>query len=366
MKGIQEAGDLGGKRVLVRIDVDDGEMNSFPVSVLEPTLSYLKEAGARTILLGHVGRNKNTSAIKLFEILKKRIELSFVEDIVGDVAHDRINKMQDGDVVLLENVRRDEREVTNDDGFAQELAQLADVYVNDAFAVSHREHTSVVGVTKYLPSFAGFGLQAEVKGLSHALTPKTQSMVILSGAKIETKLPLIEKFVELYDYVFVGGVPANNFLKAKGFEIGESIISNEDIDISSVLNNKKVLIPLDVVVFKDGKSSTKMVGDVLSGDKIIDVGLGTIEMLREKISHMACVLWNGPLGEYERGYDVATKELARIMAQSSAHTMVGGGDTLAAIADLHLEDQFSFISTGGGAMLQFLLNGTLPGIEALT
>ncbi|MFC1730829.1 phosphoglycerate kinase [candidate division KSB1 bacterium] len=366
MKGIQEAGDLKGKRVLVRIDVDDGGMNSLPVTVLEPTLSYLKDAGARTILLGHVGRDEDASSIKLFEILKKKIELRFVEDIIGDVAHDSIREMQDGDVILLENVRRDKREIINDDGFAQELANLADIYVNDAFAVSHREHASIVGVTKYIPSFAGFGLQSEVRELSHALTPESQSMVILSGAKIETKLPLIEKFVELHDYVFVGGVPANNFLKEKGLEIGASIISNENIDISSVLNNEKILIPIDVVVEKDGKSSTKKVEEVLPGEKIVDSGPDTVEMLKEKISHMNCILWNGPLGEYERGFDVATKDTARIIAQSSAHTLVGGGDTLAAITDLHLEDKYSFISTGGGAMLQFLLNGTLPGVESLS
>lgn len=369
MKGIQDAGDLKGKKVLVRIDVDDGGVNSFPVEALKPTLSYLKEAGARIILLGHVGRDKDASAEKLFEILRKGLPLHFtlrfIPYLVGDIVRSSIDVMQDGDIVLLENVRSDEREIMNDEGFAQELAKLADVYVNDAFAVSHRKHASVVGVPKFLPSYAGFGLQTEVETLSKALTPESPSMFILSGAKIETKLPLIEKFVKIYDYVFVGGVPANSFFKAKGFETGVSVISDEYVDISSVVDNEKILIPSDVVVFSDGKSDIKKIEEVSPTDKIVDAGPETVEMLKEKISHMHCVLWNGPLGEYERGFDVATKDIARIISSSSAHTFIGGGDTLSAIAGLHLEDRYSFISTGGGAMLRFLLDGTLPGIEAL-
>lgn len=365
MKGIQEAGNLKGKKVLVRIDIDDAGVNNFPVRVLIPTLSYLKESGARTILLGHVGRDIDASAKKLFDILEKETSLRFIPDLVGESAHDGINTMKDGDVVLLENVRSDIRETENNEGFAQELAKLADIYVNDAFSVSHREHASVVGVPQYLPSFAGFQLQAEIQALSKALTPESPSMVILSGAKTETKLPFIKKFITSYDYVFVGGVPANNFLKEKGLEIGVSIISSEHIDISSIVNDKKIIIPTDVVVIKDGVSNTKSVEGVLPGEKIVDVGPETVRELKEKISHMSCVLWNGPLGEYERGFDLATKDLARIIAESNAHTLVGGGDTLSAIAELGLEDNYSFISTGGGAMLQFLLNGTLPGIEAL-
>lgn len=369
MKGIQDAGDLRGRKVLVRIDIDDGEKNPFPVIAIKPTLSYLRESGARTILLGHVGRDKDASAEKLFEILKKELSndfvLSYIPDIVGNVAHNSINDMQDGEVVLLENVRSDEREITNDKEFSHELSKLADVYINDAFAVSHRNHASVVGVTRYLPSFAGFGLQAEVKALSQALTPKSPSIFILSGAKIETKLPLIEKFIGLYDYIFVGGVLANNFFKAKGLETGLSLVSDEDIDISSVINNEKVLIPIDVVVLNNGKSSYKKVEDVLPDDNILDAGPETIKMLKEKILHSQYVLWNGPLGKYELGFDIATKDLASVIALSSAYTIVGGGDTLVAIVDLDLEDKYSFISTGGGAMLEFLLNGTLPGIEAL-
>ncbi|HEC33057.1 MAG TPA: phosphoglycerate kinase [Candidatus Kaiserbacteria bacterium] len=371
MNIIQEAGNLKGKRVLVRIDIDDGDINPFPVKAIKPTLIYLKEAGARIILLGHVGRDKDASAIKLFDILEKELskydfKFDFVEDITGEVARSAINKMKDGDAVVLENVRSDEREIADDDGFAKELANLADIYVNDAFAVSHRKHASIVGITKYIQSFAGFGLQEEVRALSQALTPESPSIFIISGAKIETKLPLIEKFIGIYDYVFVGGVLANNFFKAKGFETGVSLVLDENIDISSVINNERVLIPKDVIVFKDGKSSVKKASKVLPEEKIVDAGPESVEVLKEKISNMQCVLWNGPLGEYEIGFDKATKDLARIIAFSSAHTFVGGGDTLSAITDLHLEDKYSFISTGGGAMLEFLLKGTLPGIEALS
>jgi len=370
MKSIKDAGDLKGKKVLVRIDIDDRGDSSFPVAALLPTLSYLKDAGARIILLGHVGRSTEMSSEKLFNILKKYLphnfELSFVPDITGNVAQSAIRNMQDGEVILLENVRRDEREIANDEVFAKELAQLADIYVNDAFPVSHRMHASVVGITKYVPSFAGLHLQAEVDALSDARTPESPSLFIIGGAKIETKLPFIEKFVTLYDYVFVGGVLANDFCKAQGFEMGVSMTSSGDIDISSLLHNEKVLLPIDVAVVVDGESAVKKISEVSPEEKIVDAGPETIAMLKEKIQDMHCVVWNGPLGEYERGFDAATKDLARIIAESSAYTLVGGGDTLNAIAELSLEEKYSFVSTGGGAMLDFLLNGTLPGIEALS
>ncbi|MEX2437237.1 MAG: phosphoglycerate kinase [Candidatus Paceibacterota bacterium] len=363
MKRIQDAGELHGKRVLVRIDVDDAGVNPFPLKALRPTLDYLKRAGARTILIGHVGRDAHASAEKLFTILKKELELRFVPDITGATAHTAINEMQDGEVVLLENVRQDPRELENSPVFAKELSELADVYVNDAFAVSHRVHASIVGVTAFLPSYAGFRLQEEVRVLSHALTPKSPSLFILSGAKTETKLPLIRKFVAIYDDVFIGGVPANNFFKERGFETGHSVV--EDVDISAILTNEKIIVPQDVVVLCEEERFVKKLEAVSPHDKIVDAGPQTIQALNEKIMKAHCVVWNGPLGEYERGFDTGTKDLAKALAKSPAHTLVGGGDTLSAITELNLENDFSFISTGGGAMLQFLLDGTLPGIKAL-
>ncbi len=231
MKSIKEAGDLKGKSVLVRIDIDDHGVNTLPVEALKPTLSYLKMSGARTILLGHIGRDGHISSSKIFDILKKEIELSFVPDITGDIAKTSIDKMQDGEVVLLENVRGDKREMENDEAFSKELASLADIYVNDAFSVSHREHASIAGVTKYLPSYAGLRLLKEIDELSKILSPESPSMFILSGAKIETKLPLVEKFLTIYDHVFIGGVLANDIFKAKGFETGVSVTSNGSVDM---------------------------------------------------------------------------------------------------------------------------------------
>ncbi len=365
MKSIKDAGDVKGKRVLVRIDIDDSGVSALPTNALKPTLSYLKMAGARVILLGHVGRDGSVSSRKIFEILKKEIEISFIPDIVGEVARASINEMKDGEVVLLENVRGDTREMENDETFSKELASLADIYVNDAFAVSHREHASLTGITKHLPSYAGLRLLEEIEELSKAINPKSPSIFIISGAKIKTKLPLIEKFIEVYDYVFVGGVLANNFFEAKGFEIGTSVVSDENIDISHLLNNEKVLIPTDVVVEVDGKSLIKKADGVLKEEKIVDAGPETVLMLKEKIKDMNSVVWNGPLGEYERGFDTATKDLALGIAESHAYSIAGGGDTLNAIADLNIEEKFSFVSTGGGAMLAFLLHGTLSAIEAL-
>ncbi len=365
MKSIKEAGDLKGKSVLVRIDIDDHGVNTLPVEALKPTLSYLKMSGARTILLGHIGRDGHISSSKIFDILKKEIELSFVPDITGDIAKTSIDKMQDGEVVLLENVRGDKREMENDEAFSKELASLADIYVNDAFSVSHREHASIAGVTKYLPSYAGLRLLKEIDELSKILSPESPSMFILSGAKIETKLPLVEKFLTIYDHVFIGGVLANDIFKAKGFETGVSVTSNGSVDMSSLLNNEKILIPSDVIVREGSKSTIKKANEVLKREKIVDAGPETVATLSAKIKDMNCVVWNGPLGEYEIGFDKSTKDLAVSIAESRAYSVIGGGDTLNAIESLNIEEKYSFVSTGGGAMLEFLLHGTLPGIEAL-
>lgn len=365
MKRIQDESDIHGKKALVRIDIDDALTNSFPIKAVLPTVSLLQNAGAKSILLAHVGRDPKASSEALFKALQKEIALDFVSDIVGARAHDVISNMKESGVLLLENIRREPGEVKNSDELAKKLAELADIYVNDAFAVSHRKHASVVGVPKYLPSFAGLRLQAEIEHLLQALSPKHPALFIVGGAKIETKLPLIEKFIEFYDTVFIGGALANSFFRAKGLEIGDSVVSEDDVDITRLLNNKKILLPTDAITKTKGGIVTKKVTDIKPGEKMLDAGEETVTMLSRLLKEARSVLWNGPLGIYEEGYDKSTKRLAQAIADSSAESIVGGGDTASAITSLSLEDKFSFLSTGGGAMLEFLLKGTLPGIEAL-
>ena len=365
MRDIRTETQLKGKRVLVRIDIDDALETPFPVRAIVPTISFLREQGARIILLAHVGRDGESSALPLSEVLNKEINVRFVPDITGDVAQDAVVHMHDGEVVFLENVRRDKREVANDEGFARELASLADVYVNEAFAVSHRKHASIVGVPQFLPSFSGIQFQKEIEMLSKARMPESPSLFILGGAKFETKLPLITAFSRLYDSVFIGGALANNFFKARGFEIGTSTLSGEENNISDLLVQENILVPIDVVVAHEGVRDIKTPDALQLHERIADAGPQTLALLKEKIAHSKTILWNGPLGEYENGFGEATDALARALAESTARTTVGGGDTAASIASLGLEEKFTFLSTGGGAMLDYLLEGTLPGIEAL-
>jgi len=231
--------------------------------------------------------------------------------------------------------------------------------------VSHREHASVVGVPKYLPSYTGILFQEEVKELSEALNPLSPSLCILGGAKFETKEPLVKKLLNVYSNVFVSGALAHHFFKSKGFNIGVSLSSDTGVDIEELVNNKKIMIPIDVVVANKDGMFVKKPNEVSNEDNIADSGPETVKKLKEIVKDFKFVLWNGPLGEYEKGFTNPTEELALALSESSAKTLIGGGDTVAAIEHLGLDDKFDFISTGGGAMLKFLLNGTLVGIEAL-
>jgi 3-phosphoglycerate kinase len=285
---------------------------------------------------------------------------------------------------LLENIRENKGEKENDKKFAKQLASLADIYVNDAFSVSHREHASICAITGFLPSYAGLQLEEEVKQLSAAFNPSHPFIFILGGAKFDTKLPLIQKFSKTADTVFIGGALANDALKAKGYEVGVSKISDGATDISAAVNQPKTMIPIDVVV---QNHIEKEIGGIGPIDSISDSGSKTLAALKAKIDAAQFILWNGPLGVYEKGFMEGTEKLAEMIAErtensknkkvkskdkkikdeneTSVKSIVGGGDTLAAIAKLGVEDKFTFVSTGGGAMLDFLAQGTLPGIEAL-
>jgi phosphoglycerate kinase len=273
--------------------------------------------------------------------------------------------MESGTALLLQNLRSTTAEEENDIDFAKTLASYADYYVNDAFAVSHRAHASIVGIPKYIPSYAGITFMEEYTELTKAFTPEHPSLFILGGAKFETKAPLIEKYAEEYTHAFIGGANANDFLKGKGYEVGTSLLSPVDLSKSPLLKKENILLPVDVIAVTGTSKRAVACDGVLPHEKILDIGPKSIALLAPCIAEAKTILWNGPLGYYEGGHDDATKACAKLIAESSAHSIIGGGDTVAAIESLGLQDSFSFLSTSGGAMLEFLEKKTLPGIEAL-
>lgn len=368
---IRNVKDLKGKKVLLRTDLNvlilEGKVSDdFRLTKAHATIAFLKKAGAKTILISHLGKEKDSQSLQpVYEWFKTHTTLLFVEEVIGTFANKAIENMKNGDIVMLENLRRESGECVNDVSFSKKLASMADIYVNDAFSASHREHASIVGLPQFLPSYVGILFQDELRELSHAFTPESPSFLILGGAKFETKFPLIKKFLNIYDNVFVGGILANTFFKARGLSIGTSETGETNTEVAQLLNNEKLMLPVDVVVKSDGDSVIKKPDSINDTEKIVDAGSETIKKIKSVVDNAQYIVWNGPLGEYEHGFPEHTHELAKVIAASSAQSIVGGGDTTAAIAQLNLRDAFSFVSTAGGAMLVFLLDGTLVGIKAL-
>jgi len=378
MKCIDElsAGELKGKRVLVRSDFNvpmgaDGEVaDIFRLKRGWETIQYLSKQGARVIVASHIGRAPEESIEPVARALKKLGAIIYIPDIVGPAAKGAVAAMQDGDIVLLQNLRRDPREKKNDESFARELASLADIYVNDAFAVAHREDASIVGVPKLLPSYAGFLMRDEVAQLTEALHPPRPSLAIVGGAKFETKDPIIRSFLEVYDHVCVVGAIANDCLKGKGFPVGRSRVS-EHAPAREVCENPHLIIPTDVTAERSDKQAfVKKPQDILPDDKIVDIGPDTVATLAPYIAEAKFVTWNGPTGIFEEGYISYTSAIAELIAKrvekGGLHCVIGGGDTISALKESGIpEEKLGFFSTGGGAMLEFLLKGNLPGISAL-
>ncbi len=372
MKSIkQEKGKLKGKKVLLRLDLNvpvrDGKvLNDFRIKKILPTIKFLKEEGAKIIIISHIGRDKNETLRPVFEYLKQEMEITFVEDILSSGAGKKVADMKDDSVILMENLRQYEGEINNDDSFSKQISRLGDIYVNEAFSVSHRKHSSIVGIPKFLPSYSGILFEQEIKTLSKSFNPQKPSLFIIGGNKLKTKLPLIEKFLKIADYLFVGGALANNFFQTEGFNIGKSFAISNNFNLDKVLKNKKIIIPVDVVVEnEEGKVFTKKPERVLNDENILDAGEKTILYLESLLKEVRFVLFNGPLGDYEKGFGKSTEELIKAIAKSKTISIIGGGDSTAFVNRLGIEDKFTFVSTGGGAMLEFLLNETLPAIKAL-
>lgn len=362
MNYLRDIKELEGVKVLVRLDlnvpVQGGAVtDDFRIRKILPTISFLKEKKAKIILMSHIEasgghKSEKPSLAPIAKHLQKLgVDCIFVKNYKTVEAE--LERLSHDQVILLENLRFFEGEESNDPKFGKELASLADIYVNEAFAVSHRTHASVGIITTFLQSYAGFLFEQEIENLSKAFNPEHPFFFIIGGAKFETKLPLIEKFIGIADKVFVGGALANNFLKAQGKDVGKSLVSSGDFDLDPILNNPKLLLPVDHVAVDTA---------------IYDIGEKTVKMIEKEIKKAKYILWNGPLGLYEQGFIKPTLTIAKTIAEATgagAKSLIGGGDTLGAIDELNLEDQFTFVSTGGAAMLEFLSKGTLPGIETL-
>lgn len=361
---------LKGKRVIIRVDfnvpIKDGKVvDAFRIEKVIPTLLLLKKAGAKTIILSHLGREKTDTLLPVSKRLAKKVPHAFIDDFGSDKGVKKLSLMKNGDVVMIENLRKWDGEKAGEKAFAKSLAALGDIYVNEAFAVSHRKDASVYELPKLLPAYFGPLFTIEIENLSLAFKKHHPYLFILGGAKFETKMPLVKKYLAAADTVFIGGALANTFYKLKGYGVGLSLVDKENPAYKTLLKNNKLLLPTDVVVNGPSGKVVRSHGAVESTETIEDDGPETIVILENLIAKAKFVLWNGPLGYYEGGYGAATLSIAKALSKSKARAVVGGGDTVAAIESIKSKNPNIFVSTGGGAMLDFLSGGTLPAIEVI-
>lgn len=382
-----------GKKVLVRCDfnvpMDENQNITDDIRITSslPTINYLIENGAKVILMSHLGRPKGEAnpkyslspvAKRLSELLKKEVIFAADDMVVSDKVRDKLEKMQNGDVALLENTRYRKEEEKNEEGFAKDLASLGELYVNDAFGTSHRAHASNVGVSTYLPSALGFLVEKEISIMGKALEePERPFVAILGGAKVSDKIGVIENLLNIVDTVLIGGGMAYTFLKAKGCGIGSSLLEEDKIALAkdlmhmAVAQDVSLLTPKDIVIAKEFKNDTefKTVNiDQIPDDMMgLDIGEKTIEKFSEIIKDAKTVIWNGPVGVFEMdNFNKGTYAIAKAMAESNATTIIGGGDSAAAVEKAGLADKMTHISTGGGASLELLEGKVLPGIAAIS
>jgi phosphoglycerate kinase len=378
--------DVNGKRVLVRCDfnvpLDGGQItDDRRITEALHTIKHLIEHQAKVILCSHLGRPKGVTpefslrpvADRLTELLSQTVEL--LPDCVGDVVHQKVNQMESGEAVLLENVRFHPEEEKNDPDFARQLAENADAYVNDAFGTAHRAHASTEGVAHLLPSAAGFLIEKEIKYLGDALgDPARPYIAIMGGAKVKDKIDVIESLLPRVDRLLVGGGMIFTFLKAKGWEIGKSLLDSESLEYAQRLmadNPDKLVLPDDIVVapeFKEDSPATVVPANLIPADQLgMDIGPETQKAYAEIVHGAKTVVWNGPMGVFEwDSFASGTMAVAKALAECPGTTVVGGGDSAAAIEKFGLSEHVSHVSTGGGASLEFLEGKELPGIKALT
>lgn len=383
--------EVAGKKVLVRCDFNvplkDGEItNDKRIVAALPTIKYLVEHGAKVILCSHLGRPKGEYkpefslapvAKRLSEYLEQEVKLAEDENVVGENAKAMSAELKDGEVMLLENVRYRKEETKNEENFSKELASLAEIFVNDAFGTAHRAHCSTTGVAAFLPAVCGFLIQKEIKFMGGALAePKRPLVAILGGAKVSDKIGVITNLLDKCDTLIVGGGMAYTFMKSLGHHIGTSLLEEEQVDNAGQMmkdaeaKGVKFLIPIDNKVGKEYSEDTEAM--VVNSDEIpdgwmgLDIGPKTQELFANAIKGAGTVIWNGPMGVSEwDNFAAGTIAVANAVAESGAISIVGGGDSVAAVTKLGYSDKMSHISTGGGASLEFLEGKDLPGICAL-
>ena len=380
--------EVSGKRVLVRcdfnvpLDKEDPSIITSDKRIVESlkTIKYLINAGARVILCSHLGKtgqNKSLAPVakRLSEYLEKDVPL--LKDIVSDSTKEFVMNMKDGDVCLLENTRMYEEEEKNDAEFSRKLASLAQIFVNDAFGSAHRAHASTEGITHYLPSVAGFLIEKEIAALDGGINnPKRPLVAIVGGSKVSSKIAVLTNLLDKVDSLLIGGAMMFTFIKAQGGNIGKSLCEDDKIEVAKEIikkaeeKNVKFVLPVDVVVADEmSEVSNTFVckpDDIPDDYMGLDIGPETVKLFKEEIETAATVVWNGPVGVFEIDkFAVGTNEIANAMAQSDAITIIGGGDSAAAVEKAGLSDQMSHVSTGGGASLELMEGKKLPGIEAL-
>lgn len=378
--------DVNGKKVLVRVDfnvpIKDGKIkDDTRMTAALPTINYLLENGAAVILFSHLGRpnDEPDPQYSLAPVAKHLATLipnqvKFSEDCIGEKAESAAQSLQPGEVLVLENTRFYKAEKKNDPEMAKNFAKLADIYVNDAFGSAHRAHASTEGVAKFLPAVAGFLMEKEIRYLGQAVAdPARPFVAILGGAKISDKIGVIDNLLNKADAVLIGGGMANTFLKAKGFEMADSLVEDEAIETAKELLTKsgeKLHLPLDLVIANafDNEAESKVIGleDVPSGWRILDVGPKTVSEYAKVIESAGTIVWNGPMGVFEMSnFAKGTFGIAEAVASSNAVSIIGGGDSVSAINQSGLSEKVTHISTGGGASLEMLEGKILPGLAAL-
>ncbi len=383
--------DVQDQKVLVRVDfnvpldVNTGQISDDSrIRAVLPTIKYLVQHKAKVILCSHLGRpeGKVVEGLRLAPISKRLSELvklpvATVPDCIGSDVEKAVNNLKRGDILLLENVRFHAEEEANDPSFAQALAKLADIYVDDAFGTAHRAHASTVGVAKYLPAVAGLLMEKELTRLGGILShPEHPFAALLGGAKVSDKIGLIQNILNMVDKLLIGGGMAATFLKAQGYSVGVSLLESDKLGLAQELmdaanqKNVSLLLPVDVVVAdsesRDATGQTVDITNITENKSIVDIGPKTVEIFSKQITPCKTVFWNGPMGIYEiEQFSAGTKAMAALLAGLKATTIVGGGSTAEIVEKMNLADRMSHVSTGGGASLQFLEGKTLPGVAVL-
>ena len=380
--------DVRDKRVLVRVDfnvpLSNGKVSDDSrIRAALPTINYLLDQEAKVILVSHLGRPtaENRDSLRMAPVGERLSKLlgrpvTTLSEVVGDSVTEAVDKMKAGDLLLLENSRFESGEKKNDPTLAKRLAALADVYVNDAFGSAHRAHATTAGIVEQsdIPAVSGFLMQKELDALGEALSnPDRPFVAIQGGAKISDKVGVLDRLLTLADHVLIGGGMANTFLKAQGYDVADSLVEDEALPEAERLlasAGDKLVLPIDVVVADDfsneAQRRTMAAGDIPAGWRILDIGPHTVEAYQSILADAKTVLWNGPMGVFEMSnFAKGTFAIAETLAELDATTVVGGGDSAAAVADAGLTDDLTHVSTGGGASMEFLEGKTLPGVAAL-